>query len=45
MPIFVTEFGIAIEAKDIQLLKAKTPITFTESGILTEVRETQFSKA
>ena len=38
-------FGIVIEVKLLQFLKAQSPIDVTESGIDIEVRLLQFSKA
>ena len=38
-------FGMVIEVRELQLLKAKDPIVVTESGMVIEVREVQLWKA
>ena len=45
MPILVTEFGIVIDVKLTQPLKAKPPILVTEFGIVIDVKLMQSSKA
>ena len=45
IPILVTEFGIVIDVKQMQPLKAKPAILVTELGIVINVKLMQSSKA
>ena len=40
-PILVTEFGIVIDVKPLQLEKAELPILVTEFGIVIDVKPLQ----
>ena len=43
--MFVTEFGIVTDVRQLQLLNALSPMLVTEAGIVTDVRPSQPEKA